>query len=148
MTTINRFINEYRWLSNFWPVIVKLDEVEYATVEHAYQAAKTLNRSARRVIELAASAGQAKHLGKTSPLRPNWSSLKVGVMLNLLRQKFSNPELKVQLLATDDTVLIEGNAWGDTFWGVCNGKGQNVLGKLLMQVRTELQQDEQRQRDF
>jgi hypothetical protein len=46
--------------------------------------------------------------------------------------------LKQLLLATGDKELIEGNTWGDTFWGVCNGIGQNHLGKILMAKRTEL----------
>lgn len=60
------------------------------------------------------------------------------VMRDLLQQKFSNGILREQLLATGDQELIEGNTWGDTFWGVCNGEGQNVLGKMLMNIREEL----------
>jgi len=59
-------------------------------------------------------------------------------MTDLVRQKFSNPQLAKQLLDTKDFELIEGNTWGDTFWGVCSGKGQNNLGKILMQIRNEL----------
>ena len=56
-------------------------------------------------------------------------------MLELLHLKFRHPVLKDQLLATGDVELIEGNDWGDEFWGVCCGKGSNNLGKLLMLVR-------------
>jgi predicted NAD-dependent protein-ADP-ribosyltransferase YbiA (DUF1768 family) len=56
-----------------------------------------------------------------------------------VKDKFSrNPELRVKLLNTGDLQLVEGNYWGDTFWGVCNGKGENHLGKILMRVRKEL----------
>jgi predicted NAD-dependent protein-ADP-ribosyltransferase YbiA (DUF1768 family) len=58
-------------------------------------------------------------------------------MLNLLRQKFQNPELREKLLCTGKLELIEGNYWGDTYWGVCRGVGENRLGKLLMLVREE-----------
>ena len=60
-------------------------------------------------------------------------------MYEIVKDKFSrNPELRVKLLNTGDIELIEGNYWGDTFWGVCNGKGENHLGKILMRVRKEL----------
>ena len=42
------------------------------------------------------------------------------------------------LLATGKATLVEGNSWGDTFWGVCRGKGKNMLGKILMRVRKRL----------
>lgn len=62
-----------------------------------------------------------------------------GVMLQLLRQKFlGDEELRRKLLRTGDAMLVEGNYWGDTYWGVCFGSGKNMLGKLLMQVREEL----------
>lgn len=41
-------------------------------------------------------------------------------------------------LATGDAILIEGNTWGDRFWGVCEGFGQNHLGHVLMRVRVQL----------
>ena len=65
-------------------------------------------------------------------------------MLWLLRRKFENPELRAKLLATGNTELIEGNTWGDTFWGaeLRTGRGQNMLGKLIMKVRAELQAQE------
>jgi hypothetical protein len=63
-------------------------------------------------------------------------------MVDLLCQKFTNSELRQKLLATEDAILIEGNTWGDTFWGVCKGVGKNHLGKILMAIRKELQERE------
>jgi N-glycosidase YbiA len=60
------------------------------------------------------------------------------VMRGLLRQKFSSGELYEKLLATGDALLVEGNSWGDRYWGQVQGTGENHLGKLLMQVRKEL----------
>jgi hypothetical protein len=59
-------------------------------------------------------------------------------MLDILRIKFQNPRMRDALIGTNGVKLIEENEWNDTFWGVCNGRGQNHLGKLLMQVRSEL----------
>ena len=140
---ITEFQGEYRFLSNFWPAEVEYDGDIYPTVEHAYQAAKTLDRQGRLSIMNAATPGIAKRLGKTLPLRRNWEQMKYSVMLSLVGQKFcSHMDLGDKLLATNKRVLIEGNTWDDTYWGVYRGKGQNMLGKLLMQVREEVRWQE------
>jgi ribA/ribD-fused uncharacterized protein len=134
---ITAFQGEYRWLSNFWPALVLLDDVAYPTVEHAYQAAKTVDDDERAAIRAMMRTGQAKRAGRKVTLRPDWDAVKESIMLDLLRQKFAGP-LGVQLAATGDAELIESNWWGDTFWGVCGGRGENRLGKLIMQVRSEI----------
>lgn len=68
-------------------------------------------------------------------MRPNWDEMKIGFMASILAAKFSDPELRLMLLQTWGCELVEGNTWGDTFWGVCNGKGKNNLGKILMELR-------------
>jgi ribA/ribD-fused uncharacterized protein len=138
-TPICEFVGDYRFLSNFWPVIVTLDGRQYSTVEHAYQAAKTLNPLQREYIREAPTPGNAKRRGRSIDLRTDWEEIKLTVMLALLRQKFDRPDLREALLQTGDAELIEGNTWGDCFWGVCRGKGRNHLGRLLMQVRSEIQ---------
>ncbi len=136
---IHVFSGEYRFLSNFWPALVMLDGMAFPTVEHAYQAAKTNDMIERRRISALATPGQAKRAGRELHLDSDWDGeRKEAVMLDLLRQKFSIPKLREMLLATGDRDLIEGNTWGDTFWGVCRGTGQNNLGKLLMRVRDEV----------
>lgn len=142
MPPIDDFRGEYRWLSNFHLVKVELDGALYSSTENAYQAAKTLDLDMRRVFRVCTPSESKRH-GKALTLRPDWESVKVSVMLGLLRQKFQHPELKQKLLATGDIELIEGNWWNDTFWGVCRGVGQNWLGRLLMQVRSELQSAQQ-----
>ena len=136
---IEEFQGEYRFLSNFYPCAVKFDGQFYPTVEHAYQAAKTYDKAAQNVIRQAEKPGQAKRLGRRVTLRPDWERVKESVMIGLLRQKFSEPVLQKRLLATGQRELIEGNDWNDTYWGVCRGRGENKLGKLLMEVRKELQ---------
>lgn len=110
------------------------------TVEHRYQAAKT--DDAEWVVRIldAPTPSAAKKFGRRAPMRLTWDDEKVSVMLTLLREKFASPDLAQRLLATGDATLIEGNWWGDRFWGVCDGAGENHLGRLLMQVRDELRE--------
>jgi ribA/ribD-fused uncharacterized protein len=134
---VMRFHGEYRFLSNFWFVDIFYDERHYKSVEHAYQAAKMTSEPSRRKVANAESAGNSKTIARSLPMRPDWEDVKISIMLALLRIKFKNPSLREKLNETDDMELIEGNHWNDTFWGVCNGVGENWLGKLLMQVRDE-----------
>lgn len=131
----------YGFLSNFYVCQVELDGHSYCSLEHAYQAAKTLDMNERTKIRAAATPGQAKKLGQEVTLRSDWEQIKIQVMEGLLLKKFSHPHLMLSLLGTGDEQLVEGNWWGDTFWGVCRGRGQNHLGKLLMKVRAALRED-------
>ena len=135
---ITTFKDEYRFLSNFWPARVMLDGIIYPSVEHAYVAAKTTDKEIRKKIQNTYKAGDVKRLGRTFTLRDNWDLIKFQVMSDLVWQKFQHEELKQLLLATGDQEIIEGNTWGDVYWGVCRGEGQNNLGKILMRVREEL----------
>jgi ribA/ribD-fused uncharacterized protein len=137
MNGVYGFFGEYRWLSNFWPATVRMDGVTYPTVENAYQAAKTITPSEREQF-VNVTPGRAKQLGKAIWLRKDWDREKEAIMLALLRQKFRHPDLQVKLIMTADAHLEESNDWGDVYWGVCNGKGQNRLGHLLMAVRAEV----------
>ena len=139
-TPITRFSEQSRFLSNFWITNITAESIRYPSVEHAFQAMKTLDDHKRIAISRLPTPGQAKRFGHGLVLRPGWDSMRVITMLGLLRQKFSNPVLQRKLLDTGDVKLVEGNHWGDTFWGVCNGVGENNLGKLLMKVREEIKE--------
>lgn len=144
MNSITRFQGDYRFLSNFWPASVQLDGVIYPTVEHAYQAAKSLDPTYRQDILACQTPGQAKRRSSKVALREDWTAeVRTAVMEDLLRQKFQDPELKQMLLSTGDKKLIEGNVWHDQFWGICTCekceyRGENRLGKLLSKIRSEL----------
>lgn len=135
---IDKFSGENRFLSNFYTTPIVYEGHEYRSTEHAYQAAKTLDESWKRKIREAEKASETKKLGKQCPMRPDWNEVRIGVMTDLVRIKFSKSPLKEKLLMTGDAELIEGNFWGDVFWGVCKGRGENYLGKILMQIRDEL----------
>jgi ribA/ribD-fused uncharacterized protein len=141
---IMRFNGENRFLSNFYAVNVKLDGEEYPSVEHAFQAAKTMNPEEREKIRKSSTFTEAKKIGQNVKMRSDWEEIKDGVMLNLLRQKFSKSHEKLELMLIDTGTrhLIEGNKWHDKYWGVCYcdkcmGKGRNKLGYLLMLIRAE-----------
>lgn len=139
MKPIDSFSGEYRFLSNFWPSPITYKKQEWPTVEHAFQAAKAVEPISAEAIRISRSPGIAKRLGRTLfQMRPDWNEVRVGIMSELCVLKFKqNPDLMEQLKATGDAELIEGNTWGDTFWGVCKGEGKNFLGKILMEIRDD-----------
>ena len=135
---ITKFRDKYFFLSNMYPEMVYINGEMYPSAEHAFQAMKSLDKDVRLAMSVCPSAEEAKRSGRKINLRCDWEQVKVSVMKDILRAKFSDPELAQKLRDTGDEELIEGNTWGDTFWGVCRGKGQNVLGTLLMEVRREI----------
>lgn len=161
---IDSFKDEYAFLSNFYPSPVFIGEEidllpdgwKYPTVEHAFQAAKTTSIIQRHRIINAPTPGLAKRLGRDVTLRsgwdegpePWWYGLKMKVMQHLIVQKFAaGSQLAAKLVDTGDAVLIEGNYWGDIYWGaIKNGMGQyligqNRLGIILQAQRKMLQLD-------
>ena len=136
---IDSFSGDYRFLSNFWHSPFTYKKQEWATVEHAFQAAKAVEPISAECIRLARTPAIAKGLGrKLFSMRSDWQEVKVDVMRQLVTLKFKQNKDLMQLLKdTGDAELIEGNTWGDTFWGVCNGVGENNLGKILMEIRDE-----------
>lgn len=139
-SVIDTFDGPYVFLSNFYPCPVVFDGLTYPTSEHAYQAAKSTDRDYQlRICYSAATPAKAKRLGRKAVLRPNWEAVKCRAMYYILEQKFKpGTELAQRLLSTDGHELVEGNWWGDVYWGKCRGIGENNLGKLLMRLRDQL----------
>jgi ribA/ribD-fused uncharacterized protein len=138
---INGFTGRYTFLSNFYIYPIKWRDIILQSSEHAYQSEKTTDLIERETIYNARTPADAKRLGGRKHLKhfkSDWDAIKDQVMLDVLREKFSDPELRFKLMQTGKEELIEKNWWGDTYWGVCNGHGENKLGKLLMQVREEI----------
>ena len=139
---IDHFRGEYAFLSNFCEVPVTYKGLTYGSNEAAFQAQKCMTEEEKmEFTQLRPSA--SKKLGRRVKLRPDWEEVKVGLMEEIVRAKFTqNEELKALLLATGEAYLEEGNTWHDTCWGVDakTGEGQNHLGKILMKVRDELKE--------
>jgi len=137
-SSINLFRGSHFFLSNFFLHSIDYEDMRYPSTEHAFQAAKSLDTETRRSIAVLKTPGEAKKAGHAIECRSDWEQVKVDVMRELLRIKFTDRVLREKLLATRDAELVEGNTWGDTVWGVCNGVGENRLGKLLMELRKAL----------
>ena len=146
---IDRFMDEYRWLSNF-----HFTKVPDKSTEHFFQAAKARKdeegKEWRHRILNAATPSEAKKLGGKVPLRDDWNGIKYYVMSVALAYKFMGSyELYKKLVDTKDSYLIEGTVWHDNIWGICikkdcekckDIKGKNMLGNTLMDLRQILQE--------
>lgn len=147
MDAILSFSGPHRFLSNFYVLPDSIEDdrgIPYMTVEHAFQASKTLDTAHRMRITNVYRPSEAKAMGRRVALRSDWEYVKVQVMRDLLAQKFSMSMLGDELLQTEDALLIEGNSWHDNFWGICactrcaSVDGENMLGQLLMERRADL----------
>jgi len=150
MGTIDSFNGENAFLSNFYDAPVCYDGITYKNSEAAFQAQKTENREDRFAFA-DLSARDAKRLGRSVKLRKGWSDMRVYIMAEIVHAKFEqNPDLAEKLLATGNDTLIEGNTWNDKFWGVDSrtGEGQNILGNVLMSVRTTLRLEDMEAEDM
>ncbi|AXH49304.1 glycosylase [Streptomyces phage Blueeyedbeauty] len=155
MHVVPKFEGDYFFLSNFYeaPIIFSSpilapgeDGLKFMTGEHAFQAAKIhamdpVDKQARMnyVVSVAnaPTPSKAKYLGRSVKIDlDKWDSIKDECMREVVFQKFlQHPELRTQLRATGSAMLVEGNTWGDTYWGRADGKGYNKLGAILMEVR-------------
>jgi len=137
-SSITSFHGEYDWLSNFYQHDKRL------SAEHAYQAAKTFDGKWKAKILGAKTPGKAKRLGSKAPIRHDWNSIRLDVMINCVRDKFEDSILSDKLVETYPRNLVEGNGWHDNYWGNCTCddcqliEGLNMLGFILMTVRAEI----------
>ena len=143
---IRKFEKEYSWLSNFMPCTIVLGGRSYPSVEHAYMSAKSEDIQWKLTCaDESIKPGKIKKMSKNIAVVDNWDSVKVEVMQECLNQKFNQEPFKTLLLETGDAFIQEGNYWGDTFWGVDLNlkKGENRLGKLIMEIREKLKNGDQ-----
>jgi ribA/ribD-fused uncharacterized protein len=136
MFQIFGFKDHNRWLSNFWMAPITIGVLTFPSNEHAYQAAKSFDPADWAMVLNATSPGAAKQLGRRVKLRPDWEEVKLAVMAEITAAKYDqHPDLREKLMATKGWRLVEDNHWGDTFWGVCRGVGENHLGRIIMEYR-------------
>lgn len=140
MVQIVSFTGAFRFLSNFYPCQVIYEGIEYPSSEHAYVAAKSLDIVQKSWIAEMEHPGEVKKLGRKIKVRKDWEKVKLPIMRSIVEAKFyQNEDLMEMLIATKPHELIEGNSWGDVFWGQSPvGKGRNELGKILMSIRDDI----------
>lgn len=140
--SITNFRGDYFFLSNFFPCVFSWNNMTWRSSEHAFQASKAIEKTSMIAIKMATSASEAKWLGGRCRKKINWEEIRYDIMKEIVRAKFSIPDLAQRLIATGEAELIELNTWYDTLWGQCvdsTGErvGQNLLGKILMEIRSD-----------
>jgi len=131
----------YGCFSNFSRHAFELDGKQWPTSEHYFQAQKFAGTEFEDRVRLAEKPGIAARIGRDRnlPLRKDWESVKDGIMKKAVMKKFQTHEsIRELLLSTGDEEIIEDSAV-DYYWGCgADGSGKNMLGKVLVDVRTEL----------
>lgn len=140
---ISEFKNNYFFLSNFYTSNVEIGGIVYKNAEAAFQAHKTLDIEQRKKFANISSPSSAKYMGRRIDLREDWNNIRDRIMYDVVYAKFNQNEyLKEKLINTGYQYLEEGNTWGDTYWGVYKGTGQNKLGLILQLIRDELRNND------
>lgn len=136
------FSGELDFCSNFFPRSMIMHGVYFRTREHAFQWHKFIHNPLiqgqilSRPTPLEAKWEAKRH---QSFRRPDWLSESIPTMENVVETFFSQwRDMNQRLLDTGNKHLEEKNYWHDTFWGTCNGVGENWLGRILMTVRFRL----------
>jgi len=143
------FFRDHRFLSNYHVCSIIYEGIEYTSTEAAYQAAKIYYPESRfkTNIERGRIAAMTPNEAKKEThkesfkamIRPDWDDVKLDIMYEVNKYKYTqHPELREMLLETGDKYLEEKNWWGDVFWGVVDGEGENQLGMMLMRIRNEI----------
>jgi len=130
---------EYGFLNNFYRAKMELYGKIWDTVEHAYQAQKTTIPGEINKIWAAATPREARNMGQLVQMRPDWDQVKYSIMKECVKAKFlQHQDLKEKLIATGNEEIVEDSPI-DWYWGCGkDGTGQNMLGKILMEVRHEI----------
>ena len=142
LEAITVFDGEFAFLSNFFPCQIMFEGRIFQGSEHLFMSFKQESEEWKDICASSKfTPGQIKRKARKIELRSDWEEIKVDCMRKAVMAKFSQSiDLKEKLLATGERQLVEGTTWGDTFWGIClkTSEGENMLGKILMEVRTSL----------
>lgn len=137
----------YGEFSNFAAYPIEIGKKRWPTSEHFFQAMKFKDIADQEEIRNANSPMLAARMGRDRKraLRRDWESAKVNVMREAVTAKFTqHEELKTLLLETGDAKLIE-HTTNDDYWGDGgDGKGKNMLGQILMDVRARLREEQKK----
>lgn len=142
---IDRFKDEFYFLSNFYPCSINYCKIVFPSSEHLFQARKSKDVKIWEIIAAIPKPGKSKAFGRTIDLRSDWEEVKINIMISVVYLKFSqNIDLMMKLRKLEGINLCEGNYHHDNFWGDChcdnckNIIGQNKLGYSLEKVRDNM----------
>jgi ribA/ribD-fused uncharacterized protein len=131
----------YGCFSNFSRHPVSVNGIVWHTSEHYFQAQKLIYPSDQDEIRINPSPRNAADIGRSRPMRKDWDLVKDYVMAYIVLEKFvQNEEIREVLLSTGEQEIVE-HTENDSYW--CDGgdgTGQNMLGRILMGVRTHLRE--------
>lgn len=139
-----RASGNYGFLSNLYRCTIDFEHKQFRSSEDAYQYGKPKDLAVAEWLisaPLPRLCAMAAHALLSYDIKPNWNTIKMDRMRRVLLAKFSNhSELTEKLLATGEAKLIEESKT-DAFWGIGKrGTGKNMLGFILMEIRSELRQ--------
>ena len=153
---ITKFQGRWFFLSNFYPCEIEHKGIKYPSVEHYYVAMKVTEIQLLNGVHYTAGdfrelickiklPADVKKIGQRLKVRKDWDEKRLGFMEYAIKEKFKNDELANLLLQTGNMPIVEGNWWHDNFWGSCScpkcgNNGDNNLGRLLMETREQLRQ--------
>ena len=135
-------IDEYFEFSNFYPRSIIIDNIEWKTSEHYYQAQKFQYELDRDIIRRAVTPKEAFLLSRSLDSKhvENWNAIRVSIMKQVLYIKFTTHQDLNTILLNTENRLIQEKSSVDDFWGIgSDGQGKNMMGMLLMELRETLQ---------
>ena len=132
---ITSFTGGQSWLDNSYEEPLTYNGITYTNAEAAFQAQKTTDKEIKKAFSNM-SGEIAKKFGHMLKLPENWEKDKHDIMYRILVAKFQCKYLAHLLIATGDEMLVYTG--GDDYWGNNNGHGSNVLGEILMLIRSQL----------
>lgn len=134
----------YFEFSNYSAHPITIGGLTYPTNEHYFQSVKFLDEDYRERVRNAKTSAESKRMGgnRQQAIWPDWDTRRIDVMREAVYAKFTqHPTLRKLLLSTGDAILVEDSPT-DYYWGCgADGTGQNMLGKLLMELRDKLREE-------
>lgn len=143
---ISLFAGKYNFLSNDHICLVYHDGYLFNSVTHAFQAARAQNQETKERISKIHDFDIMYEIAETIEDPANWAKFRSKTMEVLIRDKFRrNPQLRQRLSETAPAIIQ--NTYDDTenrnnlYWGIVDGRGENVIGKILMKIRDDIKND-------
>lgn len=134
---ITELKGDYEFLAMTYNHPITVDGLTYTNAEAAFWAQRIADKNARvKLTRLSPMKARAKAL-QAYPI-DDWDEIKDDILKHILEIKFSDDVLKKKLLDTGSMKILNNNTYRDEYYGIYNGKGKNILGKMIMNLRESL----------